>query len=139
MLLSDFKRGFFDRQAVSDAMDAGVKRAFSKYGAYVRQSAKTSIRSRKAASAPGTPPSSHKGDLKRLIFFAYEPEPKTVVVGPTLFKVSSSSKVPEITEYGGKQQKLSETASYPARPFMRPAAAKNRSLVSDLLRDSMRK
>ncbi|MGL5097509.1 MAG: hypothetical protein ACRDD1_18120 [Planctomycetia bacterium] len=119
-------------------MDAGVKRAFSKYGAYVRQTAKTSMKKRKGASAPGTPPNAHKGDLRKLIFFAYDPKMKTVIVGPTLFRASGLPTVPETNEKGGVRQGDDGTAIYPMRPYMRPAAARNRPLVSDLLRNSMR-
>ena len=52
---------------------------------FVRTTAQHSIRKRKSVSRPGQPPSSHVGTLRRLIFFAYEPAKKNVMIGPTPF------------------------------------------------------
>jgi len=75
-------RMFFDKPAVQNAVDRAMRRVHSQFGAYVRRTARFSIRKRKASSAPGSPPSSHTGDLKRRIFFAYEPQRQNVIIGP---------------------------------------------------------
>jgi hypothetical protein len=83
------KGGFFDRDKVKRAVDAGTRKVLSKFGAFVRQRAKTSIRKRKGTSPPGSPPYSHVGLLRRFILFAYNPQRKSVVIGPTLTKEGS--------------------------------------------------
>jgi hypothetical protein len=111
------KQNFFDRKAVLSRLDKGVKQALSKFGAFVRRRAQTSIRKRKGVSAPGSPPSSHVGTLKKLIFFSYDPGRKSVVIGPVL--KSGSSDAPKLLEHGGAGRR----GKYIARPFMRPAFA----------------
>jgi hypothetical protein len=41
------KQGFFDRAKVKNAVDAGTRRVLSRFGAFVRTRARTSIRKRK--------------------------------------------------------------------------------------------
>lgn len=118
-----FKTSFFDVKAISDRIDPAVKKALSRFGAYVRQRARTSIRTRKAVSPPGSPPSSHVGTLKRLILFGYDPQAKSVVIGPTVG--GSASGAPELLEYGGESIRREKTKSrllhVRPRPFMTPA------------------
>jgi hypothetical protein len=118
---------FFDRQAVLSKVDAATRRVLSKFGAFVRRAAKSSIRSRKKPSAPGTPPSSHTGLLKRLIFFGYDPGRRSVVIGPAPLR--STVEAPPLLEYGGRARRRgrggkSVTATYKARPYMGPAFQK---------------
>lgn len=139
MLATSINAGFFDQPAVIKALDAATRRAFSKYGAFVRQRAKTSIRSRQGISRPGQPPFSHAGHLKRLIFFAFDANTKSVVIGPTLFRSPQIPTAPESLEFGGLQQRPEGgTARYAPRPFMRPAEQAERKNLADLLRDKMR-
>jgi hypothetical protein len=98
--LDKAKSMFFDRRAVQEACDRGTRQVLSKFGAYVRTSAKSSIRRRKKASEPGHPPSSHTGLLKKFIFFGYDTVAKSVVIGPTLL-ARRSGEAPEALEYGG--------------------------------------
>lgn len=144
------KSMFFDRPKVRRAMDAGTHRALSKAGAFIRTRARSSMRTRKGASAPGRPPHAHFGSLKRLLFFAYDRDRKSVVVGPVKYRKGVA---PALNEYGGKirvrnhmiripaKQKGKKRAKgvrfargagskvirvtgllrYPQRPFMRPA------------------
>jgi len=123
---------FFDAEKVLRAMDNATRKSLSKAGAYVRQRARSSIRTRKQTSAPGQPPSDHGGALKRLLFFAYDQPSRSVVIGPTLFEGSAragqSVPAPKALEIGGpvtattrKGRHLNLT--YRARPFMGPALA----------------
>ena len=84
MKLQQAKGLFFDRASVMSAADRATRRVLSKFGAYVRQTARTSIRKRKSISQPGQPPSSHTGLLKRNIFFVFSPDTQSVVIGPIL-------------------------------------------------------
>ena len=144
------KGNFFDREKVQRAVDAGTKRVLSRFGAFVRQRAKTSIRKRKTISPPGGPPHSQGGQLRNGILFSYDPAGKSVVIGPVLLNGSRTSPtVPELHEFGGtvpgngrevwftnavgrdakgkfvsngrKLVRLDGALVYPARPFMRPA------------------
>jgi hypothetical protein len=53
------KGSFFDRAKVKNAVDAGTRRVLSRFGAFVRTRARTSIRKRKGTSPPGGPPHAH--------------------------------------------------------------------------------
>jgi len=65
MIGMKFKQMFFTSKAVLSATDRATRRVVSRFGAYVRRAAKSSIRKRKRISCPGKPPSSHTGLLKR--------------------------------------------------------------------------
>jgi len=114
---------FFDRSAVTKQVDAGLKRMLAKFGAFVRQRARTSIRTRKAPSRPGQPPSSHVGTLKRLIYFGYDTAARSVVIGPVLGGPASGA--PRRLEEGGvgnlKRLTGNRPAHYAARPYMLPS------------------
>lgn len=94
------KGQFFDRKKVMNAIAPAERRVLSQFGAFVRTAAKSSIKKRKKASPPGTPPSSHTGDLKRGIFFAFDPRKRSVVVGPTRFD-GRPGDAPSTLEFGG--------------------------------------
>jgi hypothetical protein len=134
------RQGFFDRAKVKRSVDAATRRVLSKFGAFVRQRARTSIRRRKGTSPPGSPPYSHVGLLRRFILFAYDADRKSVVIGPTLTK--EGSEAPRLLEYGGdtvvevegKRQRL----RYRPRPFMRPAFEQEKTRLPTLWRDSVR-
>lgn len=115
--LAQLKGFFFDRLAVTRAADAGTVRALSKFGAFVRRAAQTSMRYRKGVSQPGQPPSAHKikqlaalkklgrakhngALLRELLFFSYDPATRSVVVGPLGFKTKGTP-VPALHEFGG--------------------------------------
>jgi len=119
---------FFDAKAVTSAVDQASRRVLSRFGAFVRQRARSLIRTRRAASRPGQPPSSHEGSLRRLIFFGYEPGTKNVVIGPTPFTSSPSADLLEQDHKAGGVRRIRRrrggktvTMTYRARPFMGPA------------------
>ena len=56
------KNFFFDRVLVTQYMDRKTASALAKGGGLIRRIAQNSMRSRKRASAPGTPPSRHTAD-----------------------------------------------------------------------------
>lgn len=138
MSLKEFKAGFFDRQAVQQAVDKAARKNLSKFGAFVRRSAQTSIRSRKRISEPGQPPSSHTGLLKRHIYFAYDGQKKSVVIGPVAWKKRGSFTVPEVLEYGGQFREAKQRYNYRSRPFMRPAFEKEKARIKDIWKDSVK-
>jgi hypothetical protein len=79
---------------------AGHK-VLTRQGAYVRGIAKRKIRRRKSTkiySAPGTPPFTHTGALKKSIVFAAGPE--SVVIGPSYSEIG---RIGHTHEFGGTE------------------------------------
>jgi hypothetical protein len=134
------KRGFFDREKVKRSVDAGTRRVLSRFGAFVRQRAKTSIRKRKGTSPPGGPPFSHVGLLRKFILFAYDPDRKSVVIGPTLTK--EGSEAPRLLEHGGdttlETREGPKRAHYRPRPYMGPAFEAEKPQLPALWKNSVR-
>lgn len=137
--LSDAKRLFFDRAAVTSAADRGTRKVLSKFGAFVRQTAKTNIRKRKAVSEPGQPPSSHTGLLKRNIFFVFSPETRSVVIGPIL--LNNRTDAPRLLEHGDtvvrRRRNRRVRMTYEARPFMGPAFEREQQQLPALWKNSV--
>ena len=104
------KRSFFDRAAVINEIGKWNAAALGKAGAYVQRRARSSMRRRKKPSAVGSPPSAHSTDavasLKN-IWFAYDRENQSVVVGPLRLNqvqqswiTGANTTVPGIHEFG---------------------------------------
>lgn len=127
---------FFDSPKVLGAVDKATRKIFSRFGAFVRRTAKGSIRKRKASSAPGQPPSSHTGLLKRFIFFSFDPHRKSVVIGPMRLNQKNTD-APHVLEYGGKTTIRDRTVSIRPRPYMGPAFDKEKPKLPALWRDSL--
>jgi hypothetical protein len=115
---------FFDRAAVINAMDAKTRRVLSRFGAFVRRRDRSSQRRRKKVSDPGSPPSAHVGLIKEMTYFAYEPESKSVIVGPAFLNRPQPGVLVLIEKGGdalravhGKPKRL----HYRARPHTGPA------------------
>lgn len=132
-------RLFFDRPAVTRATERGTRQVLSQFGAFVRQTAKSSLRKRKAASAPGQPPSSHTGLLKHNIFFVFSPASRSVVIGPIL--LNKGTDAPCILEYGDtvvrRRRNRRVRIKYEPRPYMGPAFEKEQARLPALWRDSV--
>lgn len=158
LTLKAAKSNFFDRNKVKDAMTAAAHRVLSRFGAYVRQRAKTSLRYRERSSLPGNPPSAHRTMLRRrtnkktgtrtvqavsplreLILFAYDSTRHSVVIGPALLR--AGSKVPSVLEYGGVGEvrdpitRRVRKATFAPRPYMRPAFDEELKLLPPNWRD----
>jgi len=141
MRLSDAKRAFFNAPKVMAATTAAERQVLSRFGAFVRQRARTSIRSHSGTSAPGAPPFSHAGLLKRGILFAFDIERRSVVIGPVRLNGRSGVALP-LLERGGTSPLLRHgqmvVGTYRPRPFMQPAFAAELSKLPPLWRDSIR-
>lgn len=122
-----FKGSFFDATPVLKAMDRAEQKALSRFGAFVRQRWRTSLRYQEGPSQPGQPPSAHRSTLRtktnrktgqksrqaisperEFVFFAYDPATKSVIVGPA--KTNQKPRrgmggllVTEAIEYGGSE------------------------------------
>ena len=140
----DFKRMFFDSKTVRSKTDRATRRVLSRFGAFVRQSARRSIRKRKGRSKAGTPPSSHVGLLKRFIFFGYDVARRSVVIGPLRLTKKGRGKAPQILETGGRamifspKKKRMIRSRFQPRPYMGPAFRKEKPNLPRLWRDSIK-
>ena len=141
MIGMKFKQMFFTSKAVLSATDRATRRVLSKFGAYVRRTAKSSIRKRKAISSPGSPPSSHTGLLKRFILFGYDPSKRSVVIGPLRLTRGGRGDAPRALEEGGTTQVVrrgrKKRVKIKARPFMGPAMEKEKPKLPHMWRDSV--
>lgn len=139
-------RNFFDREKVLKAMDRKTRQVLSRFGAFTRQRARTSLRYAKSPSSPGRPPHIHKSlrrtktnkkgeqkvqmvsPLRDFTFFAYDDSQKAVVIGPAKLgdKIGDGAALPAL-EYGGRSEvrdaKTGGTreVTIQARPWMGPA------------------
>lgn len=142
----EITRLFFDKKAVLRKVDRATRRVLSKFGAFVRRAARSSIRKRKRVSAPGAPPSSHSGLLKKFIFFGYEPKKRSVVIGPARLNQKIGD-APEALEYGGtstvveglRGRRRKRRVRIKARPYMGPAFKKEQPKLPAMWRGSVRR
>lgn len=76
-----------------------------------------------APSAPGEPPRNLTGRLKQFIFFGYDPDRRSVVIGPALLNgADPGNPVPEVLEHGGYVRGPDgRRARIEPRPYMQPA------------------
>jgi len=124
------KQLFFDKAKVIRAVDKARRAVLSKAGAFIRTTARRSLRRRKGPAPPGKPPSSHTGLLKKFIYFGYEPASDSVVIGPA--KLNKPGAAPRVLEHGGKTvvkrrrrgRIVRRQVKIEARPYMGPALKK---------------
>ena len=136
---------FFDRKAVRSAVDRTARRVLSRFGAFVRRAARSSIRKRKRTSMPGEPPSSHTGLLRRFIFFGYDHQRRSVVIGPQRLN-QKIGEAPAALEYGGtstvveglRGKRRKRRVRIKARPYMGPAFEQEKPKLPAMWRDSIR-
>ena len=143
MKMNQAKALFFDRRSVHSAVDKATHRVLSRFGAFVRTRARTSIRRPKKTnrdgktirlpSEPGEPPRNQTDLLRDSILFAYDPQHRSVVIGPVLLNSKGGHHIPETLEYGGTTtvdfwdksgsdwQRKKRRVKVQARPFMGPA------------------
>ncbi len=86
-------------------------------GAVIRLTARRSIRKRKGPSAPGTPPHTRQGQLRRAVVYAVEKREERVVIGPEHAVVGPAG-MPH--EFGGRFR----GQKFKRRAFMGPALMK---------------
>lgn len=157
--VESFKRTFFDAEAVTGALAPEVKKALSKFGASVRTRAKSSLKYGTGTAAPGKPPVVHttraftrkrtkKGvttqqaasPLRELIFFGYDADEQSVVIGPALGGPQTGA--PRALEEGGSA--AGSAAGLPGakpvrpHPYMGPAFKAELAKVGDDFRNLIR-
>jgi hypothetical protein len=143
------KRFFFTSAAVIKDCDRKTRSVLSKFGAFVRRTAKGSIRKAKKPARPGSPPHDHGGPLKRLIFFVWEAARRSVIIGPERLR-SKEGDAPHALEHGGQttstrkvrvgrsSYRATRKVTIAAHPYMGPAAAKESKKLPDLWSNSVK-
>ena len=81
-------------------------------------------------SEPWDPPFWIAGDIKRLLFFAYDPEERSVVVGPAILNGGEGGVVPRTLEEGGFVETPNGRFHIAPRPYMEPAFEENLHVLS---------
>lgn len=144
------KELFFDRRAVINAVDAAARKNLIRVGASLRRKARGLIRNpgkKGLPSKPGKPPKNQTGLLKDFIFFSYEPENMSVVVGPVHLQSSEGKNVPSVLEYGGiseaivrDKRKVVSRHKYnlEPRPYMRPAYEQQEDYIQSVWLNSVK-
>lgn len=137
---------FVDRPAVRQAVEKARKKNLIRWGALTRKIARNSLRRRKKSAQPGNPPHTHSpAPNLKTIYYAFDTQTKTVVVGPVLLGSNAGSPLPEKIQKGGvviqrvgtrRKPKLRRTRMR-AFPFMGPAMEKSADTAPDLFRDSI--
>jgi phage gpG-like protein len=97
---------------VRDAADKAARRAFAKAAFRIFRDAQASIERSATPSAPGQPPHTRRGQLKRAIRYAADKD--GAVIGPLASMVGEAGAA---HEFGGGFR----GQDYPSRPFMAPA------------------
>jgi len=127
------------------AADRATYGVLKKFGAFVRRTARQSIRKRKKVSAPGKPPTSRTGLLKKTIIFNADPDRRNVIIGPMKLNRRSED-APFALEHGGMATIVRGSPTRPrrerkyikARPFMGPAMDENLPKLPGMWRDSIK-
>lgn len=131
MRLKDAKALFFDRPAVIAMLNRRERSMLSRFGAFVRRRAKSSIKfsSKNETSQPGRAPKGHTHKLRDKIYFAADPRRRSVVTGPVTFGGRTGEELQALEEGGFVNLKESikgeavrrRRVFIRARPFMLPA------------------
>ncbi|MFV0444712.1 MAG: hypothetical protein ACK5Q5_14165 [Planctomycetaceae bacterium] len=132
---------FFDRQRVLSKVSRAERRVLSRFGAYVRQDARQRIRRRKRPSQPDESPTNQTGLLKQHIYFVFDPDRRSVVIGPVLLNRGTGA--PATLEYGGVATVVAPDGKtvrveIAPRPYMGPAFRQELPKVPAMWRDSVR-
>jgi len=121
----------FDSAAVVNAVRNGNLKALRQAGAYIRKAARHAVQKSAKSSAPGTPPHTRRGLLKRSLLFGVEKERRAVVIGPAYQFIGISMTA---HEFGG----MYRHRKYPKRPLMGPTLIKTAPQISKLWADSVK-
>lgn len=151
--LIDLKAFFFSAKRVTDKVDPATRRVLSRFGAFVRRRAKSSLKYKDGPAPPGKPPHVHRSTgftkkgkggkpgqpsspLRELVYFAFEPSDKSVVIGPAIG--GSRSGAPKTLEEGGTAVVDGKTVAVRPRPTMKPAFALELVKAADGYRDTVK-
>lgn len=126
-----FARTEFYADQLMGAVKYANRKSLRRAGAYVRKIARNMIHRSRKSSAPGNPPNTRRGQLKRSILFGLDEDARGVVIGPAKSIIGLAA-TPH--EYGGRFR----GRKYPKRPFMGPALSKAESYLPEIWKDSLK-
>lgn len=98
-----------NRRSIERRTHATAETSLYQAGAYLRTTARRSIRTSKKASRPGMPPHTRAGQIRRAILFAVDSKTLTAWVGPSATLISD---IARYHETGGFQYKKSKRNEY---------------------------
>jgi len=129
---------FFDRVTIKKEVDTQTRKSLSKFGSFVRQTSRRSIRRGKGSSKPGKPPFSHTGLLKKFIYFGYDPHRASVVIGPVVVSGKSGKALQALESGGMVRLPDGRNVEIKPRPFMGPAFEKEQEKLNSLWASSLK-
>ncbi len=121
----------FDARMLVMAVGRGNLNALKSAGAYIRAAARHSVSQSPKASAPGSPPHTRRGLLKRSLLFGVERKRQSVVVGPAESLIGTSMTA---HEFGGVYRRR----RYPRRPLMGPTLSRTARQLPKLWENSVK-
>jgi len=107
-----------DTKKVLDAAHRATVRALKVAGYAIFRTAQQSIQTSPKPSAPGEPPHSRRGLLRRAERYEVDDQAETAVIGPRFALVGTSA---EAHEFGGQYKR----ETFQARPSIGPALQQN--------------
>lgn len=119
----------FDRDGLVAKVARASVEVLRRMGAYVRTVARRKVHQSAKPSAPGTPPHTRTGALKRGILFGQEWQ--SVFVGPSSRFVGTSAAA---HEFGGAYKR----ELYPKRPLMGPSLKESAPRLARFWRDAVK-
>jgi len=103
MITFAVKKWFFSEARVMARLAPAEREYLERLGSWIRLTAQRSMRYRKRPSDPGQPPSAHRESgalLRQHIYYAFDPQTRTVVVGAQVFNMREGWNVPWVQEHG---------------------------------------
>lgn len=145
---------FFDKPAILSAVDRAARQVLSKFGAFVRRTARQSIRPPRklrrdemtpeqlasgetyyASAEPGQPPRNQTGKLRDNIVFWYDLQERSVSIAPAAFR---SDDIPGVLEHGGMTRSRGRRFMIRAHPYMGPALEKELPKLPDMWKNAVK-
>ena len=124
-------RTWFNRERIVRATREGSIKSLGHGAAAIRLIARRSIRRGQEPSAPGKPPHTRKGQIKKAILYKVEKREQMAVIGPEYSVIGPAAMA---HEHGGKFR----GEQFKPRPFMGPALVKVTPRLPKLWRGSLR-
>ena len=121
----------FDEAGLLARIARATRDVLKRAGAYVRRVAQRKVVTSPKPSAPGQPPHSRRGLLKRAILFGLDRDGKSVLVGPGFNFVGESASA---HEFGGRYRR----ERYPKRPLMGPSLKDSAPHVARIWSDAVK-
>lgn len=157
------KAAFFDTEKVRKATDRGTRKALSKFGAFVRQRDKSSLKYKTGKADAGNPPHVHRNSgftrtkknragaeskqkaspLRELTLFAYDEVRRSVLIGAAAFRSPvGEGLIPRTVEEGGTGPFLSrgkiKQGVFKPHPHLGPAFRAELPKAPQMFKDIIR-